>query len=188
LPKLSYPIRVGTHFNTAFGLSFALDYARAAHDRKLQEAITTFCRARYLSDVSYPANYEPGGDDFLSSSLTEADLMRRVLAPAEFRRWFRRFLPGIARGEPKNLLEPAEVSDRTDPKIVHLDGLNLSRAWCMRNVAAALARTDPARKVLAQAARAHAADALSHVASGNYEGEHWLASFAVLLLSTPNPE
>ncbi|MFN2598620.1 MAG: DUF2891 domain-containing protein [Pyrinomonadaceae bacterium] len=188
LPKLSYPIRVGTHFNTAFGLSFALDYARAAGDRKLEDAITTFCRARYLRDTSYPANYEPGGDDFLSSSLTEADLMRRVLAPAEFRRWFHGFLPGVAQGLPVNLLRPAQVSDRSDPKIVHLDGLNLSRAWCMRSVTSALARTDPARRVLADAARLHAADALSHVASGNYEGEHWLASFAVLMLSTPNPE
>lgn len=113
--------------------------------------------------------------------------MRRVLKPAEFRVWFRRFLPGLSNGQLAALLQPAVVTDRTDPKIVHLDGLNLSRAWCMRSIAAALPRSDPARRVLTVAARAHAADALAHVASGDYAGEHWLASFAVYMLSTPEP-
>jgi len=97
-------------------------------------------------------------------------------------------MPNIAKGEPKSLLAPATVTDRSDPQIVHLDGLNLSRAWCMRSIAAALPKDDPARKVLAEAAARHAEVALSHVASGDYAGEHWLASFAVYLLSTPSPD
>jgi hypothetical protein len=110
-----------------------------------------------------------------------------VLGAAEFRRWFDGFLPQLATGKPETLLQPATVGDRSDPKLVHLDGLNLSRAWCMRSIATALPRSDPARKVLANAARVHANDALAHVASGDYAGEHWLASFAVYLLSTPEP-
>jgi hypothetical protein len=117
----------------------------------------------------------------------EADLMRRVMKEAEFRRWFHRFLPQVSAGEPKTLLKPATVTDRSDPKLVHLDGLNLSRAWCMRSIAAALRAGDPSRKALAGAARLHAVDALAHVASGDYAGEHWLASFAVYLLATPEP-
>jgi hypothetical protein len=113
--------------------------------------------------------------------------MRRVMEPAEFRHWFHRFLPQLARLRFKNLLWPAIVTDRTDPKLVHLDGLNLSRSWCMRSIAVALPRNDPARRILAESARAHATEALAHVASGDYAGEHWLASFAVFLLSTPEP-
>jgi len=116
--------------------------------------------------------------------LMEADLMRRVLRADEFRAWFHRFLPEIEKGEPKSLLTPAQVADRSDPQIVHLDGLNLSRAWCMRHIAGALPGDDPARKVLLESAAAHADAALQHVASGDYAGEHWLASFAVYLLST----
>jgi hypothetical protein len=115
----------------------------------------------------------------------EADLMRRVLPAAEFATWFHRYLPDIARGAPRNLLEPATVADRSDPQIVHLDGLNLSRAWCMRSIAAALPKSDPARGVLIAAAQRHVQAALPHVASGEYVGEHWLASFAVYMLSTP---
>ena len=194
--KQTYPIRVGTHFNSAFGLSFALDYANSVQStnperqqvlNKLKERIVESSRRYYLSDVNYPAAWEPGGDDFLSGALIEADLMRRVLKPAEFRSWFHRFLPGIAQGQPKNLLNPAVVSDRSDPKIVHLDGLNLSRAWCMRSIASTLPRTDSARRVLVESAARHAEATLIHVASGNYEGEHWLASFAVYMLSTPDP-
>jgi hypothetical protein len=113
----------------------------------------------------------------------EADLMRRVMKPAEFTTWFHKFLPGVAKGGPAALLQPAIVTDRSDPKLVHLDGLNLSRAWCMRSIAAALPVNDPARKILSAAADKHAAAALAHVASGDYAGEHWLASFAVFLLS-----
>jgi hypothetical protein len=118
-----------------------------------------------------------------SPSLMEADLMRRVLKKEEFTRWLKDFLPDLAKGEPKNLLVPAKVADRSDPQIVHLDGLNLSRAWCMRSIAGALAKDDPARKVLLESSARHAESALQHVASGDYAGEHWLASFAVYLLS-----
>jgi hypothetical protein len=113
----------------------------------------------------------------------EADLMRRVLPANEYREWLERFLPGLAKREPKSLFVPATVTDRSDPQIVHLDGLNLSRAWCMRGIAAALATEDPRRKVLTEAANRHAEAALRHVASGDYAGEHWLASFAVYLLT-----
>jgi len=187
LPKQTYPIRTGVHPNTAFGLAFAFDYARAVGNQKLAAMIVERSRFYYARDVNYPAAWEPGGEDFLSPGLIEADLMRRVMSQAEFKVWFHRFLPGTAKGEPKALLQPAIVTDRTDPKLVHLDGLNLSRAWCMRSIASALPRNDPARRVLAQAALAHAQVTLPHVTSGNYEGEHWLASFAVYLLSTPTP-
>ncbi|MFN7945695.1 MAG: DUF2891 domain-containing protein [Blastocatellia bacterium] len=188
LPKQTYPIRTGVHPNTAFGLAFALDYARTVGDQKLADLITERSLNYYGKDVNYPAAWEPGGEDFFSPALMEADLMRRVMKPAEFRLWFHRFLPGIAKGQPQSLLTPATVADRSDPKIVHLDGLNLSRAWCMRAIAAALPATDPARKVLVKAAARHASDALANVASGDYAGEHWLASFAVFMLSTPEPQ
>ncbi len=187
LPRQTYPIRTGVHPNTAFGLSFALDYARAAGNEKLERLIKDRSLTYFQNDKNYPASWEPGGEDFFSPALMEADLMRRVLQPAEFHRWFRAFLPGLDKGEPASLLKPAIVTDRSDPKIVHLDGLNLSRAWCMRSIASALPGNDPARSILADAARAHARDALAHVSSGDYAGEHWLASFAVYMLSTTEP-
>lgn len=187
LPKQTYPIRTGVHPNTAFGLAFAFDYARTTRNEKLAALITERSRTYYARDANYPAAWEPGGEDFFSPALMEADLMRRVMGPAEFRRWFHRFLPHLASGAPGNLLQPATVSDRSDPKIVHLDGLNLSRGWCMRSIATSLPRNDPARRTLVRAARLHAEDALVHVASGDYAGEHWLASFAVYLLTTPEP-
>ena len=187
LPKQNYPIRTGVHPNTAFGLAFALDYARAAGNKKLESLIIERAQTYYGHDVNYPAAWEPGGEDFFSPALMEADLMRRVLPKTEFAAWLRRFLPGLARHEPKALLEPAVVTDRSDPKLVHLDGLNLSRAWCMRSIAAALPPANPARRLLAKSAAAHANAALPFIASGNYEGEHWLASFAVYMLTTPAP-
>jgi len=182
LPRLTYPIRRGVHPNTAFGIAFALDYARAAGSDELEALLVARSRDYFAKDAAYPAAWEPDGDDFFSPSLMEADLMRRVLDADEFRQWFHRFLPGLERGEPGSLLAPAEVSDRTDPKIVHLDGLNLSRAWCMKSIARALAPNDPVKEILLESARRHAGAVLPHVASGNYEGEHWLASFAVYLL------
>jgi hypothetical protein len=187
LPKQTYPIRTGVHPNTAFGLAFALDYARAVGNQKLAALIVERSRTYFARDVNYPAAWEPGGEDFFSPALMEADLMRRVMSKTEFAGWFHRFLPDITRGEPKALLQPAIVTDRTDPKLVHLDGLNLSRAWCMRSIAVALPPNDPARKVLARAAAAHTQASMPHVASGNYEGEHWLASFAVYLLTRTSP-
>jgi hypothetical protein len=183
LPKQTYPIRAGTHSNTAFGLGFALDYARAAAHHELESLIVERGRTYFLADAGCPAAWEPGGNDFLSPCLVEADLMRRVLPSGEFEAWLGRFLPGLTRGEPADLFHPARVADRTDPQIVHLDGLNLSRAWCMRNIAAALPPGDAAHMVLAAAADRHERASLPHVASGDYMGEHWLASFAVYLLS-----
>jgi hypothetical protein len=187
-PKQTYPIRSGVHSSTAFGLTFALDYARTVGDDKLQGALVDRARTYFSRDADIPARWEPGGADFFSPSLVEADLMRRVLPSREFAVWLARFLPSLAEGEPASLLEPATVTDRTDPQIVHLDGLNLSRAWCMRGIAAALPAHDPARRVLVESARRHARTGLAHVASGDYAGEHWLASFAVYMLSTPSPE
>lgn len=188
LPKQTYPIRSGVHPNTAFGLSFAHDYARTVAHKELRALIEERSQTYYGKDVEAPARWEPDGADFFSPSLMEADLMRRVLPAKEFAIWLGRFLPGLAKGEPKTLFEPAQVTDRSDPQIVHLDGLNLSRAWCMRNIAAALPKDDPAREVLSASAAKHADAALRHVASGDYAGEHWLASFAVYLLSTPSPK
>jgi hypothetical protein len=183
MPKQTYPIRTGVHPNTAFGLAFALDYAKKVGDRELETLLSERSRTYFGKDTNYPDAWEPGGEDFFSAALMEADLMRRVLPAREFATWFHRFLPAVAKGGPSPLLQPAIVTDRTDPKLVHLDGLNLSRAWCMRSIAAALPANDPARKVLASSAEKHASAALAHVASGDYAGEHWLASFAVFLLS-----
>jgi hypothetical protein len=188
LPKQTYPIRTGVHPNTAFGLAFALDYARTADHKALREVLEERSRTYFARDAGAPASWEPDGADFFSPSLMEADLMRRVLPAGEFQVWLRRFLPSLAQGEPKTLFEPAQVTDRSDPQIVHLDGLNLSRAWCMRNLAAALPKDDPARKLLAASADRHAEAALRHVASGDYVGEHWLATYAVYMLQTPAPE
>ncbi|MCM3869089.1 MAG: DUF2891 domain-containing protein [Pyrinomonadaceae bacterium] len=187
LPKQTYPIRTGVHPNTAFGLAFALDYARTAGNKSLEAMIVERSLTYFGNDAKYPAAWEPGGEDFFSPALMEADLMRRVLKPAEFRRWFHRFLPGLSGTGLGKLLRPAVVADRADPKIVHLDGLNLSRAWCMRSIATALPPNDPARRILTDSAKLHASDALAHVASGDYAGEHWLASFAVYMLSTEAP-
>jgi hypothetical protein len=183
LPKQTYPIRRGVHPNTAFGIAFALDYARTVKQKDLEELLVERCRTYFAADSDCPAAWEPDGDDFFSPCLIEADLMRRVLSPSEFSEWFHRLLPRLGDGEPKSLLEPADVSDRTDPKIVHLDGLNLSRAWCMNGIARSLPEDDPYRRILAESAILHSETTLPHIASGNYEGEHWLASFAVYLLS-----
>jgi hypothetical protein len=182
-PKQTYPIRTGVHPNTAFGLAFAHDYARAVGDARLEGLVEERARAYFGADADAPAKWEPSGADFFSPSLVEADLMRRVLPPEAFRAWFGRFLPGAAGGEPGTLFTPATVTDRTDPQLVHLDGLNLSRAWCLRRVAAALPPGEPARGALERSAARHAEAGLGHVASGDYAGEHWLASFAVYLLT-----
>ena len=184
-PKLTYPIRVGTHPNTAFGLSFALDYARATHDKVFEDLLVERSKAYFAADKDYPASWEPGGEDFFSPALLEADLMRRVLPSEEFAAWLTAFLPELGRGGPKSLMMPAIVTDRTDPKIVHLDGLNLSRAWCLKGIAAALPAADARRPVLLDAARRHLDASLPHVTSGDYAGEHWLASFALYALSQP---
>ena len=185
LPKQTYPIRVGTHPNTAFGLTFALDYARAVRHGELEALVTERTLAYFSEDKDCPASWEPDGNSFFSPCLIEADLMRRVLPPAHFQSWLADFLPGLPEGVPTSLFTPVTVADRTDPQIVHLDGLNLSRAWCMGGIASSLSRDDPSRDRLLASARLHADASLPHVASGDYMGEHWLASFAVYMRSTP---
>jgi len=183
LPKADYPVRAGVHSNTAFALALAGDFARVAGEADLADLIVAKAGAWYGADVDCQA-WEPSGDDFLSSALVEAELMRRVLAPDAFRAWFAAFLPRAGDGLPTTLFAPARVSDRSDGKIAHLDGLNLSRVWCWRGIATALSEGDPARALAADAARRHLEAALPHVA-GDYMGEHWLATFAMLAVSEP---
>jgi hypothetical protein len=179
-PKADYPVRAGVHSNTAFALALAHDYALMANDGALRTLIEAKALSWYGGDEACQA-WEPSGDDFLSPALIEAELMRRVLAPEAFRAWFGRFLPGLEAGRPETLFEPAKVSDRGDGKIAHLDGLNLSRAWCWRGVARALGPETPAGARAGRAAEHHLEVSLKHV-SGDYMGEHWLASFALLAL------
>ncbi len=177
LPKLRYPIRVGTHTNTAFGLTFAHDYARTAALADLKYAIERRAKQFYLSDQACPITWEPGGYDFLSPCLEEADLMRRVLSKGEFREWVTKFLPQLL--EKNFYLAPAEVSDRADGHLVHLDGVNFSRAWCLYGLAQQL---NNEQRLLLVAHR-HVQHSLPAVTDGNYEGGHWLASFALYALA-----
>jgi len=177
LPKLTYPIRVGAHYNTAFALILALEWAEANRP-ELTALIRAQASGYYLVDRDCPG-WEPGGDEFLSPALVQALLMRRVLDGPAFARWFAGFLPRIGEGHPASLFTPAFVSDRSDGKIAHLDGFNLARAWCWRGIAD---RLDPALAERARAAAdAHLAASLPHV-TGEYMGEHWLATFALLAL------
>ncbi len=181
LPLATYPVRVGTHFNTAFGLRMAADYAAATADDEFATLLRQTALRWYGDDVDCPAWGEPSGDDFQSSALIEAECMRRLLTPEAFLPWFDRFLPRLEHQEPATLFGPATVTDRSDGKIAHLDGLNLSRAWCWRALADALPEGDARRAVAKTAAAAHLAAGFPHIA-GDYMGEHWLASFAVLAL------
>ena len=178
LPKLTYPIRTGTHYNSAFALILALEWAEA-RDAALATLIRERAAAYYGADRGCPG-WEPGGDDFLSSALVEALCMKRVLEPSAFRAWFDCFLPELAAGEPPSLFAPAIVSDRADGKIAHLDGFNLSRAWCWRGLADAL---DPALAPLARDTADRHLDASLPYVAGDYMGEHWLATFALLALT-----
>ena len=179
LEILTYPIRVGTHFNTSFALILSLEWADA-FDRALADQIRDRARHWFSADRDCQA-WEPGGDEFLSSALTEALCMCRAHR-ALFPFWFEEFLPRIEAREPASLFQPAIVSDRSDGKIAHLDGLNLSRAWCWRSIAPSLG--EPERAIALSAADDHLAAALPHIA-GDYMGEHWLASFALLALLSP---
>lgn len=179
-PKLTYPIRVGTHFNSSFASILALDWARA-HDPELASLVIGRAVDWFAGDRGCQA-WEPGGDEFLSPALTEALLMSRILPQADFTGWFDAFLPALAEREPATLFIPAYVSDRSDGKIAHLDGLNLSRAWCWTRIAAALGPAHPAAPIAEEAAQRHLEASLPHIA-GDYMGGHWLASFALLALS-----
>ncbi len=181
LPKATYPVRTGVHNSTAFALALAADYAKGMEDAALEALLRDTARAWYDADRDAAA-WEPSGDDFLSPTLMEAEAMRRLLPAAEFRTWFSDFLPDAAKGLPASLFSPATVSDRSDGKIAHLDGLNLSRAWCWRAISESLDPDDHLRAVAHDAANRHLAVSLPHVA-GDYMGEHWLASFALLALT-----
>ncbi len=178
LPRAEFPVRAGTHGNTAFALILALNHARRAGDTALAAAIGQQALRWFGGDRAYPAAYEPGGDDFLSGGLCEALLMARVLPADHWRRWWAQFAPG----EPAlaNWFAPVPVSDPADPKIVHLHGLNLSRAWCWRQLLPTI--DEPLRSRAAQAARAHLEASLAAATAGDYVGTHWLASFALLAL------
>lgn len=181
LPKLDWPIRCGFHPESAFPLSQFLDYARGVGDVDLTRLLVAKAKAFYESDSNYPVRYEPSGNDFFSPGLNEADLMRRVLDEDEYSDWLNGFFPGLEKGEMGNLLSPVTVSDLDDGHLVHLVGLNLTRAWTMRSIAGVLPEEDERRTVLEKAAEAHAGKGLQQVWSGSYAGEHWLGSFAVYL-------
>lgn len=180
LPKATYPIRVGTHFNTAFALSLALEYADTVHDLDFGDLLRAKATAWYMNDKDCQA-WEPSLDDFLSPALIEAECMRRTLSGETWDDWMRAFLPFISVEDPSSLFAPAMVSDRSDGKIAHLDGLNLSRAWCWRSIASSWNDADARRTIALRAANRHLAASLSSVA-GDYAGEHWLATYATLAL------
>ncbi|MEP6491251.1 MAG: DUF2891 domain-containing protein [bacterium] len=180
LPKATYPVRVGTHFNTAFALTLSMDYAEQLGDSSFATVLRDKATVWYANDADCQA-WEPGGDDFLSSALIEAECMRRILDAPAWRAWVDRFLPRIAQREPSSLFTPANVSDRSDGKIAHLDGVNLSRAWCWRGLASSWEATDGRRAIALDAADRHVAASLPHVA-GDYAGEHWLATYALLAM------
>ena len=177
LPKLTYPVRAGTHGNSAFALVLARDWA-IDRDPALAALIDARAHAWFGGDRGCQA-WEPSGDDFLSSALTEALLMSRALPAAGFAAWFDAFLPDLARGGPATLFTPATVSDRSDGKIAHLDGLNLSRAWCWRAIAERLGAAHPCAAAILDAADLHVAASLPHL-DDDYMGSHWLATFALL--------
>ena len=183
LPRLTFPVRAGTHANTAFALILALDYARTCGDAGLGGAVAAAARRYFAGDAGCQA-WEPSGEDFLSPALCEAHCMTLVMPADEFADWLAAFMPDLAAGEPATLFRPVTPSDRSDGRIVHLDGLNLSRTWSWRCIAAALPEGDLRRAVAEAAAETHLAAGLPHVA-GDYMGEHWLATYAVLAMDAP---
>jgi hypothetical protein len=174
LPKLSHPVRSGEHSQTAFALGLILD--SGAGDARFRELVKSRARAFYMTDRDCPLAYEPSGEDFLSPCLAEADVMRRVLPPKAYAEWLTKFMP-------KMTLAPAVVTDPSDPKLAHLDGLNLSRAWMLDGIASGLPANDPRVKTLRAASNAHADAGLASVTGEHYEGGHWLGSFATYLVT-----
>lgn len=180
LPKLAYPIREGEHPQTAFSFGLILDYARL-YDPALADMVVGKVREFHLKDRDCPLSYEPSGQDFLSPCIAEADLMRRVLAPAEFATWLTGFMPKLPTTATADWLPVGVVTDKTDGKLAHLDGLNLSRAWMLEGIASGLPAGDARRRSLTAAADAHAASGLASVTGEHYAGGHWLGSFATYL-------
>jgi DUF2891 family protein len=183
VPKLHYPIRIGEHDQTAFSFGLIWDWAAVAGDAEMRSVLADAAHRFYLKDRDCPLNYEPSGEDFLSPCLAEADFMRRVLDRAAFGRWLAAFLPGIPKQAGRPWLKPAIVTDRSDPKLAHIDGLNLSRAWMLEGIAQGLAPSDGRVAVLRAAAQLHRDAALPAVTGEHYEGGHWLGTFAVYLTS-----
>jgi hypothetical protein len=183
VPKLHYPIRVGEHDSTAFSFGLIWDWAGVAGDTQMRGMLEDAARRFYLSDRHCPIDYEPSGEDFLSPCLAEADFMRRVLDPPAFGHWLTEFLPGIPEKADPAWLPPAVVTDRADPKLAHLDGLNLSRAWMLEGIAHGLEAGDRRVAVLQALATSHGQAALPAVTGEHYEGGHWLGTFAVYLTS-----
>ena len=183
LPKLSHPVRIGEHDQTAFALGLMLDYAHGSGDQKLAELVVSKAKQFYLGDKNCPLAYEPSGEDFLSPCLGEADLMRRVLPSPEFARWLRTFMPQIPKSDDVKWLQPVVSPDPSDPKLAHLDGLNLSRAWMLEGIAASLPKTDKRLPSIMATAEAHKSAGLAAVTGEHYEGGHWLGSFAVYLVT-----
>jgi hypothetical protein len=183
LPKLHYPIRIGEHDQTAFSFGLIWDWAGVAGDAQMRGVLGEAARRFYLNDRNCPIDYEPSGQDFLSPCLAEADFMRRVQSPAVFGRWLSSFLPGISAKAAPNWLTPAVVTDRADPKLAHIDGLNLSRAWMLEGIAQGLEKGDRRIPVLRALAARHREAALPAVTGEHYEGGHWLGTFAVYLTS-----
>jgi hypothetical protein len=183
VPKLHYPIRIGEHDQTAFSFGLIWDWAGVAGDTQMRGMLADAARRFYLKDRHCPIDYEPSGEDFLSPCLAEADFMRRVLDPTAFGRWLSEFLPGIPEKADSTWLPPAVVTDRADPKLAHLDGLNLSRAWMLEGIAHGLEAGDRRVAVLQALATGHSQAALPAVTGEHYEGGHWLGTFAVYLTS-----
>jgi Protein of unknown function (DUF2891) len=181
LPKLSHPIRTGEHNQTAFALGLIIDYARGKNDERLAKLAVDSARKFYLTDNNCPLAYEPSGEDFLSPCLGEADVMRRVLTQADFAKWLTQFLPQIPSTATGDWLPVTVSPDPSDPKLAHLDGLNLSRAWMLEGILSSLPAGDPRRPALTSAAEAHQRAGLAAVTGEHYEGGHWLGSFAVYL-------
>lgn len=183
LPNLAYPIRLGTHNQSMFAFGLILDWARAAEDAGMTRLVTAKSLEFHRADRDCPMAYEPSGEDFLSPCLMEADLMRRVMDRADFATWLEGFLPGIPRDGRADWLTPGVVLDPTDGKLVHLDGVNLSRAWNLENIAASLPPEDARRAALEAAAQVHREAGIANVSAEHYEGSHWLASFATYLVT-----
>ena len=182
LPKLSNPVRIGEHDQTAFGLGLMLDYARSSGDQKFADLLQSKAKQFYLNDKNCPLAYEPSGEDFLSPCLGEADAMRRVLPGPEFATWLKTFMPQISNSGGQ-WLEPVVSPDPSDPKLAHLDGLNLSRAWMLQGIAVSLPQNDKRRSAIIAAAEAHERAGIAAVTGEHYEGGHWLGSFAVYLVT-----
>jgi hypothetical protein len=183
LPKLSNPVRIGEHDQSAFALGLILDYARGTSDQKLAALVTSKAKQFYFHDKNCPLEYEPSGEDFLSPCLGEADLMRRILPSGDFAVWLRTFLPQISFSGSNKWSQPVFSPDRSDPKLAHLDGLNLSRAWMLGGIASSLPKGDKRLPSIKAVANAHRRAGLAAVTGEHYEGGHWLGSFAVYLVT-----